>query len=77
MIRLIGVRASSLVGGGYQINLFDDTEKKIALYQAMDNMRNRFGHNAVMRAVSLKSNVAVMGNPFNGEPPVIPAHRRA
>jgi DNA polymerase-4 len=77
MIRLIGVRASSLVGGGYQINLFNDTEKKIALYQAMDSMRNRFGHNAVMRAVSLKSNVAVMGNPFNGEPPVIPAHRRA
>lgn len=77
MIRLIGVRASSLVGGGYQINLFDDTEKKIALYQAMDSMRNRYGHNAVMRAVSLKSNVAVMGNPFNGEPPVIPAHRRA
>ncbi len=77
MIRLIGVRASSLVGGGYQINLFDDTEKKIALYQAMDSMRNRYGHKAVMRAVSLKSNVAVMGNPFNGEPPVIPAHRRA
>jgi len=77
MIRLIGVRASSLVGGGYQINLFNDTEKKIALYQAMDSMRNRYGHKAVMRAVSLKSNVAVMGNPFNGEPPVIPAHRRA
>ncbi|MFT5306636.1 MAG: DNA polymerase-4 [Chitinophagales bacterium] len=76
LIRLIGIKASGLVGGGYQINLFNDTEKKIALYQAMDSMRNRYGHKAVMRAVSLKSNVAVMGNPFNGEPPIVPAHRR-
>ena len=46
----MGVRFSHLVGGGYQINLFDDTEEKINLYQAMDHLRQRFGKRAVMRA---------------------------
>ena len=34
LIRLVGVRFSYLVGGGYQINLFDDSEELIKLYQA-------------------------------------------
>ncbi len=50
LVRLVGVRFSHLVGGGYQINLFDDTEEKINLYQAMDHLRQRFGKRAVMRA---------------------------
>jgi DNA polymerase-4 len=50
MIRLIGVRFSNLVHGNHQINLFDDTAEEIKLYQAMDNIRNKFGKNAVFRA---------------------------
>ena len=50
LIRLIGVRFSHLVGGGYQINLFDDTEEMINLYQAMDKIRLRFGDDKVRRA---------------------------
>ncbi len=77
LIRLIGVRYSKLVGGGYQINLFEDSEEMVRLYQAMDNMRNRYGQDAVKRAVGMGSKAIGRRNPFNGQPNVIPAHRRA
>lgn len=50
LVRLIGVKFSHLVNGGHQIGLFEDYEKNINLYQAMDKMRIRFGDKAVMRA---------------------------
>ena len=53
LIRLIGVRFSNLVSGFNQINLFEDTEEKISLYQAMDKIRNRFGDQAIMRSIGL------------------------
>lgn len=52
MIRLVGVKLSGLVGGNYQINLFDDVTV-INLYQAMDRIKNRFGKYAVQRASSV------------------------
>ena len=77
MVRLVGVRLSGLVGGGYQIHLFEDSEKTIHLYQAMDKVRNRFGQGAIKRAVTLGiTGIGQRSNPFNGEPNVIPAHRR-
>ena len=48
-IRLIGVTFSGLVRGTYQIDLFEDTEEMLALYNAMDKMKNRYGFDAVMR----------------------------
>lgn len=48
-LRLVGVRFSKLVRGSYQINLFEDTQEMMSLYQAMDKIKNRFGSNAVMR----------------------------
>ncbi|MCW4470184.1 DNA polymerase IV [Flavobacterium sp. MFBS3-15] len=48
-LRLVGVRFSKLVRGSYQINLFEDTQEMMSLYQAMDKIKNRFGTNAVMR----------------------------
>ncbi|MAZ37138.1 MAG: DNA polymerase IV [Crocinitomicaceae bacterium] len=77
LIRLIGVRYSKLVGGGYQINLFEDNEEMVRLYQAMDAMRNKYGQDAVKRAVGMGSKGIGRRNPFNGQPNVIPAHRRA
>lgn len=76
LVRLVGVRFSGLVNGGYQINLFDDPLKHIKLYEAMDHIRNRFGSRSVMRASTLgaKSIGGIM-NPFNGEPPIVLAHR--
>lgn len=78
LIRLIGVRFSHLVGGSYQMRLFEDSEKLIKLYQSMDIIRNRFGDQAVKRAVTMGvKSIGSMTNPFNGQPPVIPAHRNA
>lgn len=48
-LRLVGVRFSKLVRGSCQINLFEDTQEMMSLYQAMDRIKNRFGANAVMR----------------------------
>jgi DNA polymerase-4 len=50
---LIGIRFSHLVYGSQQINLFEDTEEAVRLYQAMDAMRNRFGEEVVKRAISV------------------------
>jgi DNA polymerase IV len=77
LIRLVGIRFSHLVGGSYQINLFEDTEEMIRLYQAMDKIRNTYGQDAVKRAVAMGSKRIGRTNPFDGQPPVIPAHRRA
>jgi len=78
LVRLIGVRFSKLVGGNHQINLFDDSEELINLYQALDSIRNRYGQDAVKRVVAMGSKgIGRSSNPFNGQPIVIPAHRRA
>jgi DNA polymerase-4 len=49
LIRLIGVRFSHLVPGNYQIDLFDDTQELIGLYQAIDSIKNRFGEQFLVR----------------------------
>ena len=51
LIRLIGVRFTGLASGSYQINLFEDTDDMIKLYQAMDAIKKKFGDRAVGRAV--------------------------
>lgn len=53
LLRLVGVRLSGLVHGNYQINLFEDTEESIRLYQALDKIKNRHGVDKVMRAAAL------------------------
>ena len=76
-VRLIGVRFSHLVNGAYQINLFEDTEEQIRLYSAMDNIRERFGQRAVLRAIGMHARSIGRGmNPFNGEPPPLLPNRR-
>ncbi|PLX03118.1 MAG: DNA polymerase IV [Marinilabiliales bacterium] len=53
LIRLIGVRFSKLVGGHQQLNMFEDSHEMINLYEAMDNIRLRYGKNAIKKAVGL------------------------
>ena len=52
-IRLIGVKFTGLVHGCHQMNLFEDTEELISLYQTMDKIKNRFGAASVGRASGL------------------------
>ncbi|PCE64641.1 DNA polymerase IV [Sediminicola luteus] len=76
LIRLVGVRFSGLTGGHYQMSLFEDTSKTANLYQAMDRVRNRFGSRMVMRAATMGAKtIGGNFNPFNGEPPIVLAHR--
>ena len=77
LVRLIGVHFSHLVEGGQQINLFEDPEKVIRLYQAMDSIRKRYGSRAVIHAVGLGARSIGRGNPFNGEAPPLLANRRS
>ncbi|CAN5917763.1 DNA polymerase IV [soil metagenome] len=53
LVRLLGVRLSSLVHGFQQIDLFEDTVELTNLYQAMDKIRFRYGEKAVRRAVGV------------------------
>lgn len=76
LVRLVGVKFSHLVHGGHQINLFEDSEKLLNLYQAMDKMRKRYGDRAVMRASGFGAKSISRWNPFNGEPPPLLANRR-
>jgi DNA polymerase IV len=55
LIRLIGVRFSSLVSGNPQLNMFDDNVEMVNLYQALDRIRRKYGQQIVRRAVALKT----------------------
>ncbi|MGZ3756121.1 MAG: DNA polymerase IV [Mucilaginibacter sp.] len=63
-VRLIGVKLSNLVTGSYQINLFEDNEERIKLYQAMDKINFKFGDKTVCRAAGMAIGARNF-NPFN------------
>ncbi len=54
LIRLIGVKFTNLVSGNHQVDMFDDSEGKIRLYQAMDRIRLRYGDKSIVRAAFIK-----------------------
>jgi len=77
LIRLVGVKITDIVSGNYQINLFDDSEQMLDLYNAMDTIRNKYGELSITRAASMGAKtIGRSSNPFNGEPPTLLAHRK-
>jgi len=56
LLRLVGVRLSSLVNGFEQIDLYNESQEQYSLVQAMDKIRNRYGANAITRASVLNLN---------------------
>ncbi len=76
LVRLIGVKFSHLVEGGHQINIFDDDEKILYLYTAIDKLRERYGDRVVMRAKGMEAKTIARWNPFNGEPPPLLTNRK-
>ncbi len=54
LIRLIGVRFSSLITGTPQLNMFEDSTEMINLYQALDRMRDKYGRKVVCRGVAVE-----------------------
>lgn len=51
-LRLIGINFSGLARGSYQINLFEDSQEIMALYEAMDHIKKQYGIQAVHRCSS-------------------------
>jgi DNA polymerase-4 len=69
LVRLIGVKCSELISGSHQLSLFDDPKRYANLYSALDNIRSRFGDQAVMRAGGMDVKNLHRFNPFKGETP--------
>lgn len=76
MVRLIGVKFNKLVSGGHQINMFEDSERIINLYTALDKIREQYGDRAVIRAAGQEARTIGRPNPFNGSSPLLLANRR-
>lgn len=76
LVRLIGVRYSSLVSGFNQLNLFDESMNYAALYSALDQIRKRYGDRSVIRAIGMEARTIGRQNPFSGEPRPLLANRR-
>ncbi len=53
-VRLLGVRFSHLIPLTMQMNLFDKSQEKLHLFQAMDKIKNQFGHDTITKATNLK-----------------------
>ncbi|HVI47405.1 MAG TPA: DNA polymerase IV [Chitinophaga sp.] len=71
LVRLIGIRFSHLVQGNYQISLFDDSQEMIALYQAIDSIKNRFGWEFLMKG----TNVPLPGKTKQPEKDILPYYK--
>ena len=54
LIRLLGIRFTRLIPGNYQIQLYEDTQEMIRLYQSIDSIKKQFGEDALFRAVSTR-----------------------
>jgi len=54
-IRLMGVRLSELTSEAIQTNLFENTQRKTELYKAIDDVKERFGKDAVVKAGGQKA----------------------
>ena len=77
LVRLLGIKVSHLVQGNHQMDMFDEEGYLQNLYSSMDYIRNRFGPSSIMRASTIDAkSIRSNRNPFNGEPPIVLAHRR-
>lgn len=53
-VRLLGVRLSEFTTHAVQANLFEDLTKKTNLYNAIDNVKNKYGRNSLQKARALR-----------------------
>jgi len=53
LVLLLGVRLTHLIAGTYQINLFEDTQEMIRLYQSIDSIKKQFGEDKIVRAKTI------------------------
>ena len=53
LVRLLGIRFTNLIPGTYQVDLFEDTQENIRLYQAIDSIKKQYGETKLIRAVAV------------------------
>ncbi|WP_153797403.1 DNA polymerase IV [Foetidibacter luteolus] len=53
-VRLLGVRLSDLTGTAVQGSLFEDVERKNNLYKAIDDVKNKYGRNSLIKARTVR-----------------------
>lgn len=53
LVRLVGVRFTQLVPGNDQINMFEDTQHQVQLYQAIDSIKRQYGERLLVRSSGL------------------------
>jgi DNA polymerase-4 len=53
-VRLLGVRFSQLIPFTMQMSLFDNSEEKLQLYKAVDDIKNQFGSDSLSKASSIR-----------------------
>lgn len=56
LIRLVGVKLSNLIPGNYQIDLFNDSQAKVSLYQRIDSIKRQFGEKFILNASGFQQN---------------------
>ena len=54
LLRLIGIKLTNLITGHYQIDIFNDDLERIALYQALDHIKKRYGIKSVRKAIAMR-----------------------
>ncbi|WP_431216518.1 DNA polymerase Y family protein [Puia sp. P3] len=54
LVRLVGIRFTRLIPGNYQIQLYEDTQENIRLYQSIDSIKRRYGEALLKRAVGVR-----------------------
>lgn len=52
-VRLLGVKFSDLVPMSFQMDLFDKSVEKLQLFKAVDNLKDQFGKDVIMKATGL------------------------
>jgi DNA polymerase-4 len=52
-VRLLGVRFSHLIPMTLQMNLFDKSEEKLGLFKKVDEIKAKYGSDAIQKAVTL------------------------
>lgn len=52
-VRLLGIKFLNLEEGAYQINMFDDREKDVLLYKAIDELKSKHGADKLVIAQNL------------------------
>ncbi len=76
LVRLVGVEYSKIADGGYQVDLFEDVNETVKLYEAMDKLRLKYGGRSVVRAYGMEAKTLERPNPFNGNAPLLLANRK-